>query len=190
MSDCIGIFSKCSRIVNQKTRFGEKTLVNVHITDGRETAVLSLWGPHAAKFQAESESLIQLGTNAPVILLFTGVTVTIFNNGLALQCSSVCRWYINPLLPETTLLQQSCGAAVGPPQRIGEERRGDPKTTTVKDLSLLKNPLEVEGNKYVVVAKIKRTPARAALVVHGVHHMQKRYGVRRTTLHLQEHRLQ
>ena len=25
---------------------------------------------------------------------------------LALQCSSVCRWYINPLLPETTLLQQ------------------------------------------------------------------------------------
>jgi len=81
--------------------------------------------------------------------------VTIFNNRLALQCSSVCRWYINPLLPETTLLQQSCGAAVGPPQRIGEERRGDPKTTTVKDLSLLKNPHEVEGNKYVVVAKIK-----------------------------------
>ena len=25
---------------------------------------------------------------------------------LALQCSSVCRWYINPLLPLTTLLQQ------------------------------------------------------------------------------------
>ena len=34
-TDCIGIFSKCSRVMNQKTRFGEKTLLNVHITDGR-----------------------------------------------------------------------------------------------------------------------------------------------------------
>ena len=46
----------------------------------RETAVLSLWGPHATKFEAESESLIQLGSNAPVVILFAGVTVKIFNS--------------------------------------------------------------------------------------------------------------
>ncbi|KAG2586463.1 hypothetical protein PVAP13_5NG038600 [Panicum virgatum] len=103
MSDCIGIFTKCSQVMNQKTRFGDKTLLNVHITDGRETAVLSLWGPHATKFEVESESMIQLASKAPVVLLFVGVIVKIFNNRLALQCSSVCRWYINPLLPEKNI---------------------------------------------------------------------------------------
>ena len=34
-TDCIGIFTKCSQVMNQKTRFGDKTLLNVHITDGR-----------------------------------------------------------------------------------------------------------------------------------------------------------
>lgn len=99
--------------------------------------------------------MIQLASKAPIMLMFAGVIVKIFNNRLALQCSSVCRWYINPLLPETTLLQQSYGAVAEPPHHIGEERKSEHQATTVKELAKLKNPHEVQGNKYVVVAKIK-----------------------------------
>ena len=52
--------------------------LSVHATERQ--LYFSLWGPHATKFEAESESLIQLGSNAPVVLLFAGVTVKIFNS--------------------------------------------------------------------------------------------------------------
>ena len=43
----------------------------------------------------------------PAALTFTPhCVIFLLLDRLALQCSSVCRWYINPLLPETTLLQQ------------------------------------------------------------------------------------
>ena len=162
-TDCIGIFSKCSRIVNQKTRFGEKTLVNVHITDGRcvpatkkilypidlcvaffmMTMMVSFAVDNAERLlyfhfgvltrpsfklsQSRSYSWAPMRRSSFCSLVLLWLSSTVCNfvcykpaaltftphfviflllDRLALQCSSVCRWYINPLLPETTLLQQ------------------------------------------------------------------------------------
>ena len=39
--------------------------------------MLALWGSHAEKFDAQA--LMELGRNAPVVLLFVGVTSNIFD---------------------------------------------------------------------------------------------------------------
>jgi len=153
MSDVIGLFTKCSRIVKQSTRNGVQSLVNVHITDGREDAVLALWGSHAEKFDAQA--LMELGRNAPVVLLFVGVTSNTFAGHLTLQCSTTSAWYVNPALPETAMLQRSFGAAVGQPYWIGEEHSNHPQTTTVTELSTIENPHEAEGNTYKLTVRIK-----------------------------------
>ena len=113
----------------------------------------------------------------------------------------------------------SYGAVVAPPHRIGEERKSEHQTTTVKELAKLTNPHEVQvrssvfscmygygllclhliafpswldqypGQQICCCCKDKRAPARPTLVVHGLHHMQKWYKVRQAALQLQEHHL-
>jgi len=112
----------------------------------------------------------------------------------------------------------SYGVVAEPPHYIGEERKSEHQATTVKELAKLKNPHDVQvrsrvfswmygygllclqliafpsidqypGQQICCCCKDKRAPARPALVVHGMHHMQKRYEIRRTTLHLQKQHL-
>lgn len=153
MSDAMGLFTKCSRMTKQATKNGIQSLINVHITDGRDNAVLALWGSHAEKFDAQP--LMEMSKSVPVVLLFVGVTSSTFDGRLTLQCSTTGTWYVNPALPETTLLQQSFGTAIGLPYWVGEQQGSRPQDTTVADLSGIDNPHEVEGNRYRVIAKIK-----------------------------------
>ncbi|XP_039841925.1 uncharacterized protein LOC120702272 [Panicum virgatum] len=105
MSDAIGMFTKCSRIAKKSTRNGIQSLVNVHITDGRDNDVLALWGSHAERFDAQA--LMEMSKDTPVVLLFVGVTSSTFDGRLTLQCSTTAAWYVNPSLQETAMLQQS-----------------------------------------------------------------------------------
>jgi len=153
MSDAMGLFTKCTRMAKQSTKHGVQSLINVHITDGRDSAALALWGSHAEKFDAQA--LMEMSKNGPVVLLFVGVTSNTFDGQLTLQCSTTCTWYVNPDLPETALLKQSFGSAIGQPYWIGEGYENRHQNTTVTDLAAIDNPHEAEGNKYKVTARVK-----------------------------------
>ncbi|XP_039824578.1 uncharacterized protein LOC120686439 isoform X6 [Panicum virgatum] len=109
--------------------------------------------PMAERFDAQS--LMEMSKSSPVVLLFLGVTSNTFDGHLTLQCSATYMWYVNLELPETALLHQSFGSAVGQAYWIGEEHHNQPQITTVAELSAIENPHEAEGNKYKVTARIK-----------------------------------
>uniref|UniRef100_A0A0E0BTP7 Replication factor A C-terminal domain-containing protein n=1 Tax=Oryza glumipatula TaxID=40148 RepID=A0A0E0BTP7_9ORYZ len=70
-----------------------------------ETAVVALWGAHATQFHAEN--LQQQADHGPVVILFVGLTVKFRDHQLALQGSTVCRWYPNAPIQETISLISS-----------------------------------------------------------------------------------
>jgi len=98
---------------------------------------------------------MEMSKNILVVLLFVGVTSNIFYGRLTLQCSTTSTWYVNHVLPEIAILQQSFRAAVGQPYWIGEEHDNRPQNATVTELSAIDNPHEAEGNTYKVIARIK-----------------------------------
>jgi len=64
-------------MAKQSTKHGVQSLINVHITDGRDSAALALWGSHAEKFDAQA--VMEMSKNGPVVLLFVGVTSNTFD---------------------------------------------------------------------------------------------------------------
>jgi hypothetical protein len=70
-----------------------------------ETAVIALWGAHDTQFHAEN--LQQQADHGPVVILFVGLTVKFRDHQLALQGSTVCRWYPNAPIQETISLISS-----------------------------------------------------------------------------------
>ncbi|KAL6659047.1 hypothetical protein ACP70R_003087 [Stipagrostis hirtigluma subsp. patula] len=142
MSDAIGLLTKCSHASSQSTRAGMRSIRTVHITDGSDTVVVTLWGPHAEQFNAEA--YMAMGAQSPVALLFAGVTSSIFEGRLRLQASTSCRWYENPDLPEATMLKQRFGFTVGRPEWLGPAVPPAPVgAVTITDLAAIDNPHKV-----------------------------------------------
>ncbi|KAL6605862.1 hypothetical protein ACP70R_041515 [Stipagrostis hirtigluma subsp. patula] len=152
--DGIGVLEKCGHAVIQCTSSGSKPLRTIHITNGSETAAVSLWGDHANNFEAQR--YIDMSAYGPVVLLFVGVTTGYFRGRLTLQASPTCRWYVNPMLPETSMLKDSLTNAIGPAEWIGAPpEQVHAANVTVTQLSEYSNPHEVWGNTYTVVAKFR-----------------------------------
>ncbi|KAL6614561.1 hypothetical protein ACP70R_036831 [Stipagrostis hirtigluma subsp. patula] len=152
--DGIGVLKKCGHPNMVTTASGTKPLRNVIITDGSETASVALWGNHANEFEAQR--YMDMSLQGPVILLFCGVTTSHFQGRLTLQGSPTCRWYVNPLLPETAMLRESLSKTLCPAEWLGAPpQQADPGNVTVTQLAGFDNPHEVWGNTYTVVAKIK-----------------------------------
>ncbi|KAL5211129.1 hypothetical protein ABZP36_006752 [Zizania latifolia] len=63
-----------------------------------ETLPVSLWGPHATRFDAEG--LQAKANKRPVVMLFIGLTSKIRERQLTLYGSIICKWYSNPMIPE------------------------------------------------------------------------------------------
>jgi hypothetical protein len=93
LSDAIGIMTAIGPVQTVSCGGVMKAVLNVHITNGSETAVVALWGAHATQFHAEN--LQQQPDHGPVVILFVGLTVKFRDDQLALQGSTVCRWYPN-----------------------------------------------------------------------------------------------
>uniref|UniRef100_A0A0E0FVN5 Replication protein A OB domain-containing protein n=1 Tax=Oryza nivara TaxID=4536 RepID=A0A0E0FVN5_ORYNI len=101
--DAIGIMTAIGPVQTVSCGGVMKAVLNVHITNGSETAVVALWGAHATQFHAEN--LQQQPDHGPVVILFVGLTVKF--RTLALQGSTVCRWYPNAPIQETISLISS-----------------------------------------------------------------------------------
>ncbi|KAL6626309.1 hypothetical protein ACP70R_030035 [Stipagrostis hirtigluma subsp. patula] len=154
LSDGIGILEKCGYALLQSTASGTKPLRTIHITDGRETAAVSLWNNHANEFEAER--YMEMSRNGPVVLMFLGVTTSDFQGRLTLQASPACRWYVNPNVPEASALRNSFPAGRTPAQWIGGPPVVDVEgPMTIAQLAANKNPHELWGNRYTIVAKVK-----------------------------------
>ncbi|KAL6596972.1 hypothetical protein ACP70R_047106 [Stipagrostis hirtigluma subsp. patula] len=171
--DAIGVLQKCGHTVMQSTKSTTKPLRNIHITDGNEMAVVSLWGDHANNFDAERYTA--MSAQGPVVLLFAGVTSGYFKGRLTLQASPTCRWYANPLLPETAMLRDKLAKTAAPVEWIGappDQVHGANKT--VAELAQYDNPHEVWGNTYTVVAKIRNLKANNPWWYMGCTYCKKR----------------
>ncbi|KAF2942426.1 hypothetical protein DAI22_03g420400 [Oryza sativa Japonica Group] len=148
ISDAIGIMTAIGPVQTVSYAGVMKAVLNDHITNGRETVVVALWGPHATQFHAEN--LQQQADNGHVVMLFVGLTVKFRDRQLALQGSTVCRWYPNAPIQETISLISSLH---GNPQvvRMIEANFGQKEAINVKvsDICDL-NPHEALGNSYVV----------------------------------------
>ncbi|KAL6660922.1 hypothetical protein ACP70R_000306 [Stipagrostis hirtigluma subsp. patula] len=165
MSDAIGLMTKSSHANPQSTKYGMKSIRTVHITDGSETAVVTLWGPQADQFNAEA--YMAMGAQNPVVLLFAGVTTSVFEGRLRLQASTSCRWYENPELPEASALRQRFGFTVGRPEWIGAVAPAAalapstccPHPMLISVVLIATNVLRAsenpQGNRYNVVATLK-----------------------------------
>ncbi|XP_066308314.1 replication protein A 70 kDa DNA-binding subunit D-like [Miscanthus floridulus] len=153
-SDTIGVLQGCTHVRMQNTRAGPKAIRNVRITDGKDTMVVALWGEQAENFDAER--YMEMATREPVIFLFVGVTASIFNGNVSLQGSSVCKWYVNPHIPEVAALRDSCIGRTPTPIWDGPgTSQAAPENITVADLSTFDNPHVIYGNRYIVKVKIK-----------------------------------
>ncbi|XP_062220783.1 replication protein A 70 kDa DNA-binding subunit B-like [Phragmites australis] len=153
-SDAIGIFEGCTHVMQQNTKNGVKALRNIHISDGRETVRVALWNNHAYDFN--DEQYMEMAKTKSLVFLFVAVTCTWHEAKLSLQGSTICKWYLNPELPEAVALHDSYGSTLqqpiwhGPaPSQIG------PIETTVTELSTLINPHTIYGNRYIVTVKLK-----------------------------------
>ncbi|KAL6902302.1 hypothetical protein ACP4OV_005178 [Aristida adscensionis] len=153
-SDAVGLFKGCSHVIMQNTSGGIKPLRNLYITDGRETAVVALWGEHAHKFHADQ--YMELAKKKPLVFLFVAVTSAIFNDRLSLQGSFNCRWYANPDIPEALALRDGYGDQGPLPEWHGYgASRATEIPTTVAELASFTNPHEIFSNRYIVSVKIK-----------------------------------
>ncbi|EEE54237.1 hypothetical protein OsJ_01110 [Oryza sativa Japonica Group] len=104
-ADAIGIMTPIGPVQTVSCGGVMKAVLNVHITNGSETAVIALWGAHDTQFHAEN--LQQQADHGPVVILFVGLTVKFRDHQLALQGSTVCRWYPNAPIQETISLISS-----------------------------------------------------------------------------------
>ncbi|CAD6266111.1 unnamed protein product [Miscanthus lutarioriparius] len=153
-SDTIGVLQGCTHVRMQNTRGGPKAIRNVRITDGKDTMVVALWGEQAENFDAER--YMEMATREPVIFLFAGVTASMFNGNVSLQGSSVCKWYVNPHIPEVAALRDSCIGRTPTPIWDGPgTSQAATENITVADLSTFDNPHVIYGNRYIVKVKIK-----------------------------------
>ncbi|XP_062183403.1 replication protein A 70 kDa DNA-binding subunit B-like isoform X6 [Phragmites australis] len=153
-SDAIGIFEGCTRIMQQNTKNGVKPLRNIYISDGRETIRVALWNQHAYDFN--DEQYMEIAKTKTLVFLFVAVTCAWHEGKLSLQGSTICKWYLNPDLPEAAALHDSYPHGLrqpiwhGPaPSQIG------PIETTVTDLAMLTNPHTIYCNRYIATIKMK-----------------------------------
>ncbi|KAL6897248.1 hypothetical protein ACP4OV_006944 [Aristida adscensionis] len=154
LSDAIGLFRGCSHVIMQKTNSGTKPLRNIYITDGFDSVVVALWNQHAYDF--DGDQYMDMAKTKPLVFLFAGVTVAWFNGKLALQGSNVCRWYLNPEIPEAVALQQGYAEQPPEPQWHGPaENKSQNAPTTVMALAKETNPHMIFHNRYTATVKIK-----------------------------------
>ncbi|KAF2908187.1 hypothetical protein DAI22_12g165100 [Oryza sativa Japonica Group] len=160
LSDAIGIMTPIGPVQTVSCGGVMKAVLNVHITNGSETAVIALWGAHDTQFHAEN--LQQQADHGPVVILFVGLTVKFRDHQLALQGSTVCRWYPNAPIQETISLISSLHGnprvvrAIEP--NFGQKEAVHVKVSDICDL----NPHEALGNSYIVKIAIKDlVPAEA-----------------------------
>ncbi|KAL6657279.1 hypothetical protein ACP70R_005059 [Stipagrostis hirtigluma subsp. patula] len=152
--DAIGVLRKCGHAVMKGTKSEDRLLCNVQIADASETVAVALWGNHADEFEADRS--IDMSMRRPVVLLFCGITSGYFQGRLVLQASPTCKWYANPMLPESSMLRDSLANTLGPAEWIGAPpEQAHSRNATIAQLSGYSNPHEVWGNTYTVVAKFK-----------------------------------
>ncbi|KAM0845268.1 hypothetical protein ACQ4PT_056492 [Festuca glaucescens] len=153
MSDAIGLLMGVSHVRTVPVKGVRMAIRDVYISNGRETAVVVLWGAHAHQFPAKA--LQQQLQQGPVAILFVALTVKLYEGKLSLQGSKGCRWYPNALVPEVIALLNSSAGVSDEVKWFGSSPA---RTRTVRvcvgDIWDL-NPHETLGNAYDVDIAIK-----------------------------------
>lgn len=149
---CSHSHSPCEVCIPERHR---KTVRNINISDGRETTMVALWGPHADQFDAIGIQAASI--NGPVAVLFVGLTVGLYDGKLSLQGSTICQWYTNPPVPEIVALHNSFAGMPHEISWIAQRLINTPAAkTTMTNLSKL-NAHDVVGLTYIVNVAIKST---------------------------------
>ncbi|KAM0845270.1 hypothetical protein ACQ4PT_056492 [Festuca glaucescens] len=152
-ADAIGLLMGVSHVRTVPVKGVRMAIRDVYISNGRETAVVVLWGAHAHQFPAKA--LQQQLQQGPVAILFVALTVKLYEGKLSLQGSKGCRWYPNALVPEVIALLNSSAGVSDEVKWFGSSPA---RTRTVRvcvgDIWDL-NPHETLGNAYDVDIAIK-----------------------------------
>ncbi|GJN13248.1 hypothetical protein PR202_ga31600 [Eleusine coracana subsp. coracana] len=116
----------------KSTKYGQRSLRNVYITNGSETAAVALWEDLAYKFEADK--YMTLAQERPVVLLFCGLTSGWFGGQLALQASPTFAWYMDPEISEAQELKdrRTDWSTSRTPDRTRRGHRNSPSRTDNK----------------------------------------------------------
>ncbi|CAM0905095.1 unnamed protein product [Alopecurus aequalis] len=125
---------------------------NIYITDGKEQAIVTLWGQLASNFDAEG--LLEASADEPIIALFVGMTVGQFSGMLAFKSTSVTRWYINIPIDEVAIIRESTKALPHQIEWHGSgQNRSEPTETTIAQIDSLE-PNDIMGERYKMKIRV------------------------------------
>ncbi|CAM0873363.1 unnamed protein product [Alopecurus aequalis] len=151
LSDVVGLVREVTE-VNSPSGPNKQQKRNIFITDGKDQAVVTLWGQLANNFDVEG--LQEASSEEPIIVLFIGMTVSQFSGMLAFKSTSVTRWYINIPINEMAAIRESTKTL---PHQIewhgsGQNRR-EPTETTIAEVAQLE-PNDIMGERYKMKIQI------------------------------------
>ncbi|KAK1650868.1 hypothetical protein QYE76_068673 [Lolium multiflorum] len=145
-TDVLGIITGVSPIsqFHSASRLAPSTKRVIYLSDlsGFETTLV-LWGDRAIAF--DSEEVLQIAKEKPVVAIFVGTLVKPFEGRKGLSGGAPCRWFINEDLPEITALSAQLQDKLPivrnislPGQTVAEiSAQVDLETKTVKELVTL-----------------------------------------------------
>ncbi|ONM34067.1 Helicase [Zea mays] len=140
---------------------GGRVVVPASFTGGRSnnsSVNVVLWGGQASLFPGEQ--IYSDGQSSPQILMFVGMLVKKYADGLCLSGGSPCKWYINPDVPEACALMASARKAHSPIKwnevlssnqpmpHVPEEQ----KIACIRDL----HPFENKDREFLVTVTVKK----------------------------------
>jgi len=106
-TDVLGVISGVSDAIQYHTASraepSTKRLINIKDLSGSQITV-TLWGSRASDFDANMVK--ELRKTGPVIVIFVGTLVKVFEGRRGVSASATCRWYINEDLPDITSFRQ------------------------------------------------------------------------------------
>ncbi|KAM0844822.1 hypothetical protein ACQ4PT_056765 [Festuca glaucescens] len=159
-TDVVGIITGVSPIsqFHSASRVAPSIKRVIYLSDlsGFETTLV-LWGDRAIAF--DSEEVVQIAKEKPVVAVFVGTLVKPFEGRKGLSGGAPCRWFINEDLPEITALCAQLQDKLPvvrsisiPGQTVAEiSAQVDLETKTVKELVTLdiwKNKVTVNADMY------------------------------------------
>ncbi|CAN6348260.1 unnamed protein product [Urochloa humidicola] len=105
--DIIGQLTMVHQVVRSSSLNGPSVRREVELRDLSDRILsVTLWGEHATSF--EDEVLIEtIGNDEPVVIIFVGMQVKLYQGAPNCRSSSATKWYINIDIPEVNAFRAS-----------------------------------------------------------------------------------
>lgn len=161
-TDAIGIVTSISAVAPHRSRgqhtTSSKRTISLCSVSNNSSVNVVLWGGQASLFPGEQ--IYNDGQSSPQILMFVGMLVKKYADGLCLSGGSPCKWYINPDVPEACALMASARKAHSPIKwnevlssnqpmpHVPEEQ----KIACIRDL----HPFENKDREFLVTVTVKK----------------------------------